>query len=273
MSCSTLHSPPPSPHPVPLPISSSSVTSCPELDLSVTLSPTPMIDDTQQKLRTLKQSVLNEQSQMNRCQSGPAGNKRSTKEMSEDPVTITGTAEPQKLLPLQPVLRPHRHLVEPSSALSNQHPSCLERAGLNTTLALKANLQSLQDAEFNSQKVLQETLQKSARTKSLINTRATEVVNVSRSQLLFTSLVSVDVQEDQLISQVLQDRLLLAPPPCCKDTKTTEGPSLLFMTSDLIHQKPLPLNEEPVCKRLPVPCPAYSTFDLYSRQKCWEATL
>uniref|UniRef100_A0A1A8JJT3 Protein phosphatase 1, regulatory subunit 35 n=1 Tax=Nothobranchius kuhntae TaxID=321403 RepID=A0A1A8JJT3_NOTKU len=144
MSCSTLHSPPPSPHPVPLPISSSSVTSCPELDLSVTLSPTPMIDDTQQKLRTLKQSVLNEQSQMNRCQSGPAGNKRSTKEMSEDPVIITGTAEPQKPLPLQPVLRPHRHLVEPSSALSNQHPSCLERAGLNTTLALKANLQSLQ---------------------------------------------------------------------------------------------------------------------------------
>uniref|UniRef100_A0A1A8S988 Protein phosphatase 1, regulatory subunit 35 n=1 Tax=Nothobranchius rachovii TaxID=451742 RepID=A0A1A8S988_9TELE len=271
MSCSTLHSPPPSPHPVPLPLSSSSVPSCPELDLSVTLSPAPMIDNTQQKLRTLQQSVLNEQSQMNRCQSGPAGNKRSTKEMSEDPVTIPGTAEPQKLL--QPVLRPHRHLVEPSSALSNQHPSCLERAGLNTTLALKANLQSLQDAEFNSQKVLQETLQRSARTKSLINTRATEVVNVSRSQLLFTSLVSVDVQEDQLISQVLQDRLLLAPPPCRKDTKTTEGPSLLFMTSDLIHQKPLPLNEEPVCKRLPVPCPAHSTFDLYSRQKCWEATL
>lgn len=73
------------------------------------------------------------------------------------------------------------------------------------------------------------------------------VVNVSRSQLLYTSLVSVDVQEDQLISQVLQERLMLAPPTRCPGHKTEDAPShLLFTPSFLIRQKPLPPEEAPV---------------------------
>ncbi|KAG8006645.1 Protein phosphatase 1 regulatory subunit 35 [Nibea albiflora] len=100
------------------------------------------------------------------------------------------------------------------------------------------------------------------------------VVNVSRSQLLFTSLVSLDVQEDELISQVLQDRLLLAPPIQCHGNKTVDGPSpLIFMTPDLLRQKPLPPVEEPEYVR---PCPihyhAHSTFDLYRQQRRCEAT-
>lgn len=100
------------------------------------------------------------------------------------------------------------------------------------------------------------------------------VVNVSRSQQLFSSLISVDVEEDELISQVLQDRLLLAPTPRCQDAKATEGPSFLFFrTPDLFRQKPLPPDDGPVDWKLqPTPRPAHSTFDLYRRQKCWEAT-
>lgn len=100
------------------------------------------------------------------------------------------------------------------------------------------------------------------------------VVNVSRSQLLFNSLVSVDVNDDQLISQMMQDRLLLAPPPSFHGRKTADGPScLLFKTSDLLRQKPLPPEEEPVnYKPLPVTRPAHSTFDLYRRKRCCEAT-
>ena len=99
-------------------------------------------------------------------------------------------------------------------------------------------------------------------------------VNVSRCQLLFNSLVSVDVQVDQLISQVLQDKLLLAPTPRCHENKAADGPSLFhFMGSDLLRQKPLPPEEEPVNAD---PCPlihhAHSNFDLYGRQRRNEAT-
>ncbi|KAM4531945.1 protein phosphatase 1 regulatory subunit 35 [Odontesthes bonariensis] len=151
---------------------------------------------------------------------------------------------------------------------------CLERAKLNTTLSLKTELQSLQGAEFNSKKAIEETLQKSERTKSLIGARATKVMNVSPSQLLFTSLVSVSVPEDQLISQVLQGKRLPTPTTCGPDIRMSEAPSLLFLgLSDLLREKPLPQEEEPVSSKLsPTACPAFSTFDLHRRRRCWEAT-
>lgn len=91
-------------------------------------------------------------------------------------------------------------------------------------------------------------------------------VNVSRSQLLFTSLVGVDVQEDQLISQVLQNRLLLP----CHGNKAADGPSLLhFMNSDHLREKLVPLKEEPVnYKPRPFPSPADAAFDLHRRGRC-----
>ncbi|KAM6905405.1 protein phosphatase 1 regulatory subunit 35 [Xenentodon cancila] len=279
MNFSSLQSPShsPLPAPVPLPSSSSSLTCCPELDLSVTLSPSPKTGQAQVKSRPLKQS---HPSHPKPHPQGPSGRKKNIKVTFEDPVVVTVTPDP-RTSHLQQSMRGRRarhhvvrHLVEPSPAASNQEPGCLEKAGLNTTLALKAELQSLQGAEFNSQKALQETLQKSERTKNQINARATEVVNVSRSQHLFSSLISVRLEEDELISQVLQDRLLLAPAPRCHDTKTTEGPSLLFFrTPDLFRQKPLSPEEGPADWNLqPTPRPAQSTFDLYRRQKCWDAT-
>lgn len=99
-------------------------------------------------------------------------------------------------------------------------------------------------------------------------------VNVSRSQVLFTSLVSVDVQEDQLITQLLQDKLLLAPPSQCRGRRNTKGPSsLFFITSDLLRQKPLSPEEVPFSRKLSTSaCPTHATFDLYRRQQSWETT-
>lgn len=99
-------------------------------------------------------------------------------------------------------------------------------------------------------------------------------VNVSRSQVLFTSLVSVDVQEDQLITQLLQDKLLLAPPSQCRGRRNIKGPSsLFFITSDLLRQKPLSPEEVPFSRKLSTSaCPAHATFDLYRRQQSWETT-
>ncbi|XP_038595603.1 protein phosphatase 1 regulatory subunit 35 isoform X2 [Micropterus salmoides] len=288
-SSSSLLSAPPSPHPAPLPLSSpSSLTHCPELDLSVTLSPAPKTGLTQPKPRPLKKSQQSDQSQPKPRPRQQRGRKGNTQVCFEEPVVVTVTSEPQITLnrdspPQQPIRgqrrsrgRHHgpRPRVEAPAAASNQDPGCLQRAELNTTLALKAELELLQGAEFNSQKAIQETLQKSERTKNLINTRATEVVNVARSQHLFTSLVSIDMQEDQLISQLLQDRMLLAPTPRCHGNKAADGPNLLhFMTPDLVRQKPLPPEEE-TANYKPCPCthPAYSTFDLYRRRRRWEAT-
>lgn len=289
-SSASLLSPPPSPHLPPLPIaSSSSVTHCPELDLTVTHSPTPKTGHTHLRTRPLKTSRQSVQSQLKSHFKRHTGNK-STKVCFEEPVVITVTPEPhitqsRDVQPQQPVRgqrrnrgRHHvktqiRQTVEPPAAVTNQEPGCLEKAELNTTLALKAELQSLQGVEFNPQKAIQATLQQSERTKNLISTRATEVVNISRSQHLFTSLVSINVQKEEFLSQALQDRLHLAPSPNCQE-KAAEGPSLLqFMTSDLFRQKPLPQEEEPISYRLkPSPWPSGSTFDLYNRQRRWEAT-
>ncbi|CAK6982922.1 protein phosphatase 1 regulatory subunit 35 [Scomber scombrus] len=260
-------SPPPSPHPAPLPLpSSSSLIGCPELDLSVNVSPAPKTGPPHMKPRPL--------------QTGRIRNSKVVATVTPEPhIPRSSDALPQQPTSSQRKRRGGRHGGSPSQRAelpptsSNEDSGCLEEAELHSTLALRAELQSLQGAEFNSQKAVQETLRKSERTKNLINSKATEGVNVSRSQLLFSSLVSVDVQQDQLISQVLQDRLLLAPPPRSHDNKAAEGPSpLLFMTSDLLRQKPLPLEEEPMKMKLrPSTCPAPATFDLYSRRRRWEA--
>lgn len=271
MKTSSLLSPPPSPPRAPLPIApSSSLSGHPELDLSVTLSP----------------AAKTGRSQMKPGQ-GQTRNTRDRQVYFEEPVVVTVAPEPHVTLSRdkshqQPCRGQRRRRgyhhdprpsEEPPAAASDQDPVCLERAELNTTLALKAELQSQQGVEFNYQRAIQETLRRSERTKNLINTRATEVVNVSRSRLLFTSLVSVNVQKDQLISQVLQDRL--ATCPLGHDNKASDGPSLLlFMSSDLLRQKPLPPAGEPVnYKPHPSSRPAHSTFDLCRRRRQWEALL
>uniref|UniRef100_UPI0037E73F6A protein phosphatase 1 regulatory subunit 35 n=1 Tax=Semicossyphus pulcher TaxID=241346 RepID=UPI0037E73F6A len=286
-SSSSLLSPPPSPHPAPLPLSSSPLTRCSELDLSITLSPAPKPCHTDLMPCPLKKSQQSDQSQIKARPRGQTGRKGVSQVCFEEPLVVMVTPQPHITVngntpPQQPIRHQRRsrgshyatrQWVEPPAAASNQDPGYLERAELNTTLALKAELQSLEGAGFNFQRAVQETLQRSERTKNLINTRATEVVNVSRSQVLFNSLVSVNVQEDQLISQLLQDRMLLAP-PLYHDRRAQDGPSLfLFMTSDLLRQRPLPPEEEPI-KYTPHPQkhPPCSTFDLYRRRTRCEAT-
>ncbi|XP_068424531.1 protein phosphatase 1 regulatory subunit 35 [Clinocottus analis] len=268
MSSSSFLSPPPSPHTAPLPLypSSSSLICCPELDLSVTLGSPPKTGHTHSKPSSLKQPKPRP-----RGQTGRGEKKQVFFEEPVDVMVIQSRDAPPKQQPIRGQRRSRgfhhapRQWVESPVAVSNQDPGILETVGLNTTLALKAELLSLQGAEFNSQKAMQETLRKSERTKTLINTRATEEVNVSRSQVLFTSLVCVNVREDQLISRLMQDRL--QPPRHAG--KAADGPSLLpFVTSDHLRQKPVPLEEEPVnYKPRPLPCPASSAFDLHRRDR------
>ncbi|CAJ1076602.1 protein phosphatase 1 regulatory subunit 35 [Xyrichtys novacula] len=281
----SLLSPPPSPIPAPLPLPTSPMALCPELDLSVTLSPAPKMCHKQPNSCQRKMKQQSDRSQPKPRPPRQTERKRDTQVRFEEPLVITVTPEPHVTAKETPPQQPTRgqrrskgrhrappKCAEPPAAASNQDPGCLERAELNTTLALKAELESLQEAGFNTQKAVQETLQRSQRTKHLINTRATEEVNVSRSQVLFTSLVSVDVQEDQLISQVLQDRLQLAPAPCRME-KPEDGPLLpFFMTPDLLRQKPLPSEEEPINSKPRLQThPKCSTFDLYRRRTRYEA--
>ncbi|XP_023650598.1 protein phosphatase 1 regulatory subunit 35 isoform X2 [Paramormyrops kingsleyae] len=85
-------------------------------------------------------------------------------------------------------------------------------AELNTTLALKAELEDQAEKEFDPRRAVQQRLKASAYTKSNISVRATGGVNIPRSQNLYRELVSISVPEDQLISQALYDRLKLVPP-------------------------------------------------------------
>ncbi|XP_041813323.1 protein phosphatase 1 regulatory subunit 35 isoform X2 [Chelmon rostratus] len=228
------------------------------------------------KPHPLKKSQQSNQSELKPHPRGQTGKKQKTQVCSEELVVVTVTPEPD--IRPQRGSRRHHHVprqwaVPPAEAF-NQGPDCLEKVEPNTTLALKAELQSLQGLMFNSQKAIQETLQRSERTKNLINTRATEVVNVSRSQPLFTSLVSISVHKDELISQLLQDRLLQASTPCCHGNKAADSPlPLFFMTSDLLRQKPLPPEEAPVSiNPRPLTHHVQSAFDLYRQQRRYEAT-
>ncbi|XP_033957052.1 protein phosphatase 1 regulatory subunit 35 [Pseudochaenichthys georgianus] len=284
---SSSNSTPSSPLPLPQPLPYSfPLTRCPELDLSVTLSPAPKTNHThrrpsqQSDKSQFKPGLKKQVGRQGNIQvcfedqriDATAGNQRSEEEQRMS-TRVETHAPPQQ--PIRGQRRSKgchqgvapRQRVTPPSTVSNQDPGYLERPALNTTLALKAELQSLKEAEFNSQKAVQETLERSEWTKVLINTRATEEVNVSRSQRLFTSLVCVEVQEDQLISQVLPHRVLQPP---CTGNRAAEGPSLhLFMTSDHIRQKPVQQEELPVnYKSRPSTCPASSTFDLYKRGRC-----
>ncbi|XP_040033975.2 protein phosphatase 1 regulatory subunit 35 isoform X1 [Gasterosteus aculeatus] len=270
---SSFLSPPPSPPPAPSPLlSSCSLVHCPELDLSVTLGAAPKTSRTHWKRSPPKTGRQSDQPQTKPRPPGQTGRQVFFKESVDVKVTLDQStdAPPKQPNRGQGRSREYHHAptqwVESSGAGSNQAPGFLSKVELNSTLALKAELQSLQGAEFNSQKAVQETLRRSERTKTLINTRATEEVNVSRSQLLFTSLVGVDVQEDQLISQVLQNRLLLP----CHGNKAADGPSLLhFMNSDHLREKLVPLKEEPVnYTPRPFPSPADAAFDLHRRGRC-----
>ena len=141
---------------------------------------------------------------------------------------VLGSLEPETykminksiLFPSRPLLGvAPRQCVELPAAASNQDPDCLERVELNTTLAMKAELQSLQvytvfqknhhrddyqlaycwlsgnlyavlqGSQFNSQKAIQEILKRSERTKNLINTRATEG-NSQTHRVLITCLLA-----------------------------------------------------------------------------------
>ncbi|CAL1589952.1 unnamed protein product [Knipowitschia caucasica] len=144
---------------------------------------------------------------------------------------------------------------------TNQLPACPEGAELNTTLALRAELQSLQGQQWDAAKALKETLEKNQRTRTMINNRATRGVSFSSHDRLYSSLVSVHVSESHVPRAAIP--LVSAPkaPP-------TAGPDLL--TSDPYH-RPLPL------QTCPTPCvkprPHSAPFTLSQRRQRWDCSL
>ncbi|XP_016120608.1 protein phosphatase 1 regulatory subunit 35 [Sinocyclocheilus grahami] len=87
-----------------------------------------------------------------------------------------------------------------------------EGAELNSTLALGAELQEVENQVFDPEKAVRAKLQSSSLTKNHISSKAAEGLNFPRSQLLYRDLVSVSQSREQLISQALKDRPALAPP-------------------------------------------------------------
>ncbi|KAL4631434.1 protein phosphatase 1 regulatory subunit 35 [Arapaima gigas] len=163
-------------------------------------------------------------------------------------------------------------------ATDPEQPEALgEEAVLNTTLALKAELLDLASKQFEPKKAVQQQLKGSTHTRNHITVRATEgVLNIPRSQQLYQALISVSVSEDQLVSQALHDRLMLVPTSCSHGNKEPppEGPNLLAFYSpvELLRETPfLPGDELKLPQLRPVPRPSQATFDLYHKQRQWEA--
>ncbi|KAG1932393.1 protein phosphatase 1 regulatory subunit 35 [Pimephales promelas] len=159
-----------------------------------------------------------------------------------------------------------------------QGAELLEGAELNTTLALRAELQEVAEQAFDPEKAVKEKLQSSTLTKNHISAKAAEGLNFPRSQHLYRALVSVSLSRDQLISQALQDRPALAPPTTNQTNKfpcpPLEAPDVLqfFSADKMLRETPLlPGNNIPLPRPLPAPRPAHTTFHLHHLHKVWES--
>ncbi|XP_016405082.1 protein phosphatase 1 regulatory subunit 35-like isoform X1 [Sinocyclocheilus rhinocerous] len=172
----------------------------------------------------------------------------------------------------------HGHGLENARVWVRGGEPLTEGAELNSTLALGAELQEVENQVFDPEKAVRVKLQSSSLTKNHISSKAAEGLNFPRSQLLYRALVSVSQSREQLISQALQDRPALAPPTATLTNKfpsqPLEAPELLqFYSPDkLLRETPLlPGDRISMPRPRPVPRPAHTTFHLHHRHKLWES--
>ncbi|XP_063043423.1 protein phosphatase 1 regulatory subunit 35 [Engraulis encrasicolus] len=171
-----------------------------------------------------------------------------------------------------PAALPALSLAEPGDG------QLLESAQLHSTLALQAELERVKLEEFNPRRAMEEKLQTSTHTRNQINAKAAEGVNFPQGQQLYHGLVSVSLSHEQLISHALRHRPPLAPPIRSHSNKPPQAPSeapdllAFYSPGELLREAPLlPGNQVPLPRPRTKPRPAHATFDLYQRQRQWEA--
>ncbi|XP_030630825.1 protein phosphatase 1 regulatory subunit 35 [Chanos chanos] len=272
----------PAPQPVPAPVCHGTPLKCPDLDLSITLTPEHTVNRGRRQKLPGKQVRFDVSPKSRIVASSP----RKAYAMDQT-VVVSVTAEPnsnQKSAELRKCQYSDKaredkgKLIQGQRTLSEQSDSSdgqvLEGAELNTTLALKAELKELEEAEFDSKKAVKEKMKTSALAKNHITAKATEGLNFPRSQHLYRALVSVTLSHDQLVSQALRDRPALTPPTRGHGSKVTEAPDLLafYSPAELFREIPLlPGDQLPLPRPQLVPRPTHTTFDLYHRHRQWEA--
>ncbi|KAG9269427.1 protein phosphatase 1 regulatory subunit 35 [Astyanax mexicanus] len=270
----------------PLPLSPAHLPiQCPELDLSVTLSP----ERPAALAGALKKKGKHTRPRQVRFDVNPESR---TKPSAPCEARSLGTLPITKATP-QPCSnqsapgKPHSKRKEGSQTdggcgqfqpyVSAQTDGQLdEGAELNTTLALKAEIQKLEEAEFDPNEAVREKLQRSTLTQEYIRARASEALNFPRSQNLYQGLVSVSLSHDEIINQVLQDRPSLALPTASFKSRprSAEGPDLLTFYSPQLLFREMPLlpgDQIPLPRLRPEPRPAHTTFHLHQRHRQWEA--
>ncbi|KAF5885603.1 growth hormone secretagogue receptor type 1-like, partial [Clarias magur] len=185
----------------PLPVSPAPAPpQCPELDLSLMLSP---------------ERPGGQQTRTQQVCFGPSPDSS----LDQPPVTMAIHYSNQSAVEKQ-----HSKLKGEHGGVSDQSDGQLtEGVELNTTLALKTELLQLEKAEFNSQDAVRERLQNSTTVQECVRTRAAEGVNFPRSHHLYRALVSVSLSQDELIAQALRDRPVLAPPTTSHLSKDGSG--------------------------------------------------
>uniref|UniRef100_A0A9J8CK37 Protein phosphatase 1 regulatory subunit 35 C-terminal domain-containing protein n=1 Tax=Cyprinus carpio carpio TaxID=630221 RepID=A0A9J8CK37_CYPCA len=173
-----------------------------------------------------------------------------------DPVRTTELVCPDldlsiTLTPERPAGRRHRQ----------QHASCdgqlTEGAGLNSTLALGAELQEVENQVFDLEKAVRAKLQSSCFTKHRISSKAAEGETIVASS-------------QQAIYCVYCIVLSISSFP----SLPLEAPDLLhFYSPDkMLRETPLlPGDRISMPRPRPVPRPAHTTLHLHHRHKLWES--
>ncbi|XP_005999850.1 protein phosphatase 1 regulatory subunit 35 [Latimeria chalumnae] len=148
----------------------------------------------------------------------------------------------------------------------------------NTTLALRQELQGLQQEGFDAKAAAVEQLKKSSVARRCLEGKIAEGVNFPRDQQLFCGLVSLEVPVDHVLSAAVQEKLVLTRTRSenKKDSSSsgTEGPNTMafYNPSELISETPfLRVEGLPPLKLQPQVKPAAAAFDSYRKLNQWEA--
>nr|XP_055043573.1 protein phosphatase 1 regulatory subunit 35 [Misgurnus anguillicaudatus]XP_055043574.1 protein phosphatase 1 regulatory subunit 35 [Misgurnus anguillicaudatus] len=252
--------------PEPLPVTPVQTTEliCPDLDLSVSLTPERPADRRHRQVRF----NVNPQRE-------------------SDPVVLAVIPEPRNTQsaagkPQNKEKNGNEAGTGRSRLMGGESVTCdgqlMEGVELNTTLALRAGLHEMEELVFDREKAVKEKLQSSTLIKNHISTRATEGLNFPRSQHLYRALVSVSLSHEQLVNQALRDRPALAPPTSSQTNKFSsqplEAPDLLpFYSADkMLRETPLlPGDHISLPHPHPTPRPTNTTFHLHHLHKLWES--
>ena len=146
----------------------------------------------------------------------------------------------------------------------------LGQPSVNSTAIIASTLTLAQQQKFNAASAVKEELKKSEATRMKISEKVAQTVNVKKNKKIYSELVPVDVNQDEILSAHTVARIPRKPKKACDIPE----PDIMDFFSEHFEEETADFDfgvlndEEPLPK--PSPAPMDHAFDLYHHMECWE---